>query len=93
MATAQKRLQNRVHVGAHSRNIMATRVDVKAIRDRFGENRETFGKRVSASSRTVRRWENGEVAPSPMALKHLDAIMAESEPPESPRRRSEATQP
>lgn len=65
---------------------MATRVDVKAIRERFGENREDFGKRVSASSRTVRRWENGEVEPSQMALKHLDALRVESEPT-SPRRR------
>ena len=64
---------------------MATRVDVKAIRDRLGDNREDFGKRLGASSRTVRRWENGEVEPSPMASKHLEALEAE---PASPRRRT-----
>jgi DNA-binding transcriptional regulator YiaG len=66
---------------------MATRIDVKAIRSRLGENREDFGRRVSASSRTVRRWENGEVEPSPMALKHLDALLADAPEP-SPRRRT-----
>jgi DNA-binding transcriptional regulator YiaG len=67
---------------------MATRVDVRAIRDRLGENRESFRKRFPVSNRTVRRWENGEVDPSPMAIKQLDALRDEVpvEPP-GPRRR------
>ena len=56
---------------------MATRVDVKAIRSQFGENRESCGKRFPVDKRTVRRWENGEVEPSPMALKQLDALREE----------------
>lgn len=53
---------------------MATRVDVRAIRDRLGENRDAFSKRFPVSGRTVRRWENGEVAPSQMALKQLHEL-------------------
>ena len=65
---------------------MATRVDVRAIRDRLGENRESFRKRFPVSNRTVRRWENGEVAPSQMAITKLEALREEAEPT-SPRRR------
>jgi DNA-binding transcriptional regulator YiaG len=68
---------------------MPTRVDVKALRSQFGENRESFGKRFPVDKRTVRRWENGEVEPSPMALKQLDALRLETGAEPGPRRRSE----
>ena len=68
---------------------MATRVDVRAIRDGLRESREDFRKRFPVSNRTVRRWENGEVAPSQMALKQLDALQSEVGVEVGPRRRGE----
>lgn len=65
---------------------MAERVNVKALRDSLGLSREAFGKRIPASSRTVRRWENGEVEPSQMAISRLVALQDEH-PPSGPRRR------
>ena len=64
---------------------MATRVNVRELRDSLGLNRETFGQRIQASARTVRRWENGEAEPSQMALKLLEGLRNET--PSGPRRR------
>lgn len=53
---------------------MANRIDVRALRERAGKNRDDFGKLVGSSGRTIRRWENDEAEPSAMALKLLDAL-------------------
>ena len=54
---------------------MATRVNVKELRSRLGLNREDFGELFPVSSRTVRRWENGEVdGMSPIAERRLSEL-------------------
>lgn len=68
---------------------MATRVDVRALRENLGLSREQFRKMLPVSNRTVRRWENGEVEPSQMALDKL-ARLQDDAPKDGPRRR-EAT--
>lgn len=66
---------------------MAERVNVRAIRQRLGLNRDDFGALVGAHPRTVRRWENGEGDPSPMAVKHLFKVREEADEVESGTRR------
>lgn len=57
---------------------MATRVSVKELRHRLDLNREDFGKLFPVSSRTVRRWENGEVdGMSPLAERRLSELCDE----------------
>ena len=59
---------------------MATRVHVKDLRHRLDLNREDFGKLFPVSSRTVRRWENGEVdGMSPLAERRLDELVEQQE--------------
>lgn len=54
---------------------MATRVNVREVRTRLDLNREEFGKLFPVSSRTVRRWENGEVeGMSPLAERRLSEL-------------------
>lgn len=65
---------------------MATRINVRELRDSLGLSREQFRKAIGASNRTVRRWENGEAEPSQMALKRL-AEVQEEQPSSGPRRR------
>lgn len=65
---------------------MATRVDVRALRENLGLSREQFRKMLPVSNRTVRRWENGEVEPSQLALDKL-AQLQEDAPKTGPRRR------
>lgn len=66
---------------------MAERVNVKALRERLGMSRAELGERVSANKRTVRRWENGESDPSPMAAKHLAQLFEDAGDDESSTRR------
>lgn len=65
------------------------RVDVRGLRDALKLSREDFGALVPVDKRTVRRWENGEGEPSPMAYHRLCAIRDEHTEPETtvPRRR------
>ena len=69
---------------------MPTRVDVRAIREALGLSREQFRKMLPVSNRTVRRWENGEVAPSQMAISKLEQLQDE-QPMTGPRRRTVLT--
>lgn len=67
--------------------------DVKAIRTRMGLGRKEFAALLPASSRTVRRWENDEVDPSPLAVQQLQRLIeafeeAPADEPASPRRRA-----
>lgn len=64
---------------------MATRINVRELRQSLGLNREDFGKQIGGSSRSVRRWENGEAEPSQMALKRLEELREDQ--PQGPRRR------
>lgn len=70
---------------------MANRINVRALRQRAGMNRDDFGNLIGSSSRTVRRWENGEAEPSSMACKILYALeqqLGEQAPEaEGPRRK------
>ena len=63
---------------------MATRVNVRELREQMGLSREEFRELLGASNRTVRRWENGEAEPSQMATKRLNELRAD---PPGPRRR------
>ena len=56
---------------------MATRVNVKAFRDRWGLSQPDLAKRISVDARTISRWENGATAPSPMAKEHLKRVEQE----------------
>jgi transcriptional regulator with XRE-family HTH domain len=44
---------------------------VKGIRQRMGLELDDFAKLFPVSTRTVRRWEADEVAPSPMAIARI----------------------
>ena len=57
--------------------------EVKAIRERLGLGRAAFAARIPVNKRTVRRWENNEVAPSPLAVRTLRQMLEELESPES----------
>lgn len=68
---------------------MATRVNVKEVRSRLDLNREEFGKLFPVSSRTVRRWENGEVdGMSQMAERRLGELERETPVADATRRKS-----
>lgn len=59
---------------------MATRVNVREVRSMLGLSREDFGKLFPVSSRTVRRWENGEVeGMSPLAERRLSEVCEQHE--------------
>lgn len=66
---------------------MAERVNVKALRQRLGMNREAFAEYVHSHPRTVRRWENRESEPSPMASAHLARLADEAETESATRRK------
>jgi DNA-binding transcriptional regulator YiaG len=53
---------------------LANRINVRALREKVGLNRDDFGARVGASGRTIRRWENDEAEPSAMACKILYSL-------------------
>lgn len=59
---------------------MPTRINVRELRDQLGMSRKEFGQCVNASTRTVRRWENGEAEPSQMAMKHLESAREQTGP-------------
>lgn len=63
------------------------RLDVKAVRERLAYSQEQLAQEVPVDVRTIRRWERGEVSPSPMAVARLRGLEAHearepSEPPE-----------
>ena len=47
------------------------RVDIRAIRERFGLTQADIADELHVDKRTVRRWERGDAQPSPMAMAHL----------------------
>jgi DNA-binding transcriptional regulator YiaG len=57
--------------------------DVKALRERMQLGRAEFAARIPVDKRTVRRWENNEVAPSPLAAQMLQRLLEALESPES----------
>ena len=60
------------------------------MREALGLSREEFRKMLPVSNRTVRRWENGEVEPSQMAISKLEQLQDE-QPQSGPRRRTVLT--
>lgn len=73
---------------------MPPRVNVRALREKMGMSREAFGQQFPVDKRTVRRWENENVDPSPMAHEKLSALhrefmeSADAEPAPGPRRKA-----
>ena len=65
---------------------MAVRVNVRELRESLGLSREQFRKMLPVSNRTVRRWENGEVAPSQLAIDRLSQLQEAQ--PNTPKRRT-----
>lgn len=66
---------------------MATRINVKRLREAHGESQRTFAKRLwpdaqpselAHRERTVSRWENGHTSPSPMARHKLQQLHDEA---------------
>lgn len=47
------------------------RVDIRAIRDRFGLTQADIADELHVDKRTIRRWESGAASPSPMAVAHV----------------------
>ena len=47
------------------------RVDIGSIRERHNLTQGDLADYLYVDKRTIRRWERGEVAPSPMALAHI----------------------
>jgi len=57
---------------------------IKTLRARMELGQAKFGARFPVDSRTVRRWEAGDVDPSPMALQTLQRLLeALEESPET----------
>lgn len=51
--------------------------EIKALRRRMGNgSRDEFASRFPVNKRTVRRWENEEVTPSPLAMDKMRQIQA-----------------
>lgn len=48
--------------------------EVKALRGRMNKSQAQFAELVGTHKRTVRRWENNEVEPSPLAQRLLEAL-------------------
>lgn len=57
-----------------------SRFNVKALRESMGLDRDEFSDRVGVDVRTIRRWENAEVDPSPMATRRLREMQRSLEP-------------
>lgn len=50
---------------------MPRRFDVKALRDVMGISQTDLADRLGVHQRTIQRWENAEVDPSPLAVRRL----------------------
>lgn len=50
------------------------RVDIRAMRERFGLTQADVADELHVDERTVRRWERGASSPSPMALAHMKSL-------------------
>lgn len=57
---------------------MATRIDIRALRDRYGLTQQEIADRMGVGVRSIKRWEGGHVDPSPMAL-HMIQQWAEQQ--------------
>lgn len=50
------------------------RVDIRAMRERFGLTQADVADELHVDERTVRRWERGASSPSPMAIAHMKSL-------------------
>lgn len=55
------------------------RFDIKALREKHGLSRSELANRLGIAYRTVQRWDNEHMSPSPMAIKQLKTLKAELE--------------
>ena len=53
---------------------LSRRFNVKALRESMGNDQKAFAQTVGVDERTIRRWENDGVEPSPMAVRRLREI-------------------
>lgn len=53
---------------------MPRRIDVVALRSRCGYSQAGLAEALGVSERSIRRWELAEADPSPMAIRHLQAL-------------------
>ena len=56
-------------------NMGVNDIDIRELRRLLGLNQKKFAHKVGVSARTVRRWENGQFDPSPLALEKLQALV------------------
>ena len=61
------------------------RFNVKALRESMRKDQVAFAALVGVDERTIRRWENAEVDPSPMATRRLREIQQANEQPDAAR--------
>jgi DNA-binding transcriptional regulator YiaG len=50
---------------------------IRELRHRLDLTQEKFAARLGVSFPTINRWENGHTAPSPLALRQIELLMAE----------------
>lgn len=50
------------------------RIDIRAMRERFGLTQADIADELHVDERTVRRWERGASSPSPMAIAHMRSM-------------------
>lgn len=51
---------------------------IRHLRERLGLTQEKLAARLGVAFPTVNRWENGHTQPSPLALKQIEALLAEA---------------
>jgi DNA-binding transcriptional regulator YiaG len=56
---------------------MPRRIDVKAMRDEMGLSRSEMAEKLGVHERTVKRWEEADHDPSPLANERLRTIHRE----------------
>ena len=56
---------------------MPARVDVRGMRDRMGLSQIQLADKLGIHERTVRRWEEGRIHPSPMAMANIKRMQQE----------------
>lgn len=53
------------------------------LREQLGLTQEKLAARLGVAFPTVNRWENGHTQPSPLALRQIEALLAETDEIES----------
>lgn len=56
---------------------------IRLLREQLGLTQEKLAARLGVAFPTVNRWENGHTQPSPLALRQIEALLAETDEIES----------